>query len=353
MAITISVFNNKGGVGKTTYLYHVSHLIEKMGKRVLMVDCDSQCNLTAYCMRDAAINKSWSKDGNSIWRQIEPIYQGLGDFRRRQPTAFDKNYPNLYLIPGDLLLSDFEDHLGDTWNPAKGGSEPALRAQTAIFRFISWASDHVNADVVMIDLGPNLGSLNRAVLGASDYFIVPMAPDLFSIRGTENLGSKLVLWNKEWQQCNDAYKAENIQLPPAKPIFLGYVLQHHNIRDNPRGMTKGWQQYGDKVEEAVQKNIVEKLADVGQTQHSSTQCYMLGRIPNLHSLIPYSMTARKPVFDCKSADGLKGNCSPLINRRVEDQQACWAVAGLRAVLMASRADRPRRRPGAMTEPAAA
>lgn len=95
----------------------------------------------------------------------------------------------MHLIPGDLLLSDFEDLLGDTWNAAKGGSEPALRAQSAIYRAILQAAEKVSAEAILIDLGPNLGSLNRAVLGGSDYVIVPVAPDLFSIRGAENLGT--------------------------------------------------------------------------------------------------------------------------------------------------------------------
>jgi cellulose biosynthesis protein BcsQ len=50
-------FHNKGGVGKTTYMYHVAHLLSRRNLTVLMVDCDSQCNLTSYTMNDAAIRK--------------------------------------------------------------------------------------------------------------------------------------------------------------------------------------------------------------------------------------------------------------------------------------------------------
>jgi cellulose biosynthesis protein BcsQ len=94
-----------------------------------MVDCDSQCNLTAYSLQDKAIEKAWEDRGNSIYRAIEPVARGLGDIRDRAPSQLREN---LYLIPGDLLLSDFEDRLGDTWNAAKGGNELALRTQSAI-----------------------------------------------------------------------------------------------------------------------------------------------------------------------------------------------------------------------------
>lgn len=68
MTITISFFNNKGGVGKTTFLFHVAHRVAELGKTVLMVDCDSQCNLTSYSLSESAIDQAWKPDGNSIYR---------------------------------------------------------------------------------------------------------------------------------------------------------------------------------------------------------------------------------------------------------------------------------------------
>jgi cellulose biosynthesis protein BcsQ len=288
-------------------MYHIAHLLEKKGKDVLMVDADSQCNLTAYSLSESAMERSWNGRGNSIWRAIERVYRGIGDIRKRPPTQLKaQDYPNLYLVPGDVLLSNYEDSLGDTWSSAKGGSEPALRIQSAIYRYILWAAETVEADVVMVDLGPNLGAINRAILAASDYFIVPMSPDLFSIRGTENLGSKLVIWHKEWKQCNDAWDDEELKLPKGHPIFLGYVMQQHNIRQNEQGMTKGWQIFGNRIEEAVETNIISKLRPIAQVYDWGDGQANLGKIPNLHSLIPYSLEAKKPVFDCTSADGLKG-----------------------------------------------
>ena len=298
----ISLFNNKGGVGKTTFLFHVAHVLADDGYKVLMVDCDSQCNLTAYALTDKEIERAWADSGNSIYRAIEQVARGIGDVRNRAPNQI---FGNLYIFPGDLLLSDFEDLLGDTWNSAKGGSEPALRAQSAIYRAILQAGEKTDADVILVDLGPNLGSLNRAVLGGSDYVIVPVAPDLFSIRGTENLGSKLAKWRKEWDQCNSAWSG-SFPIPAGRPSFLGYVMQQHNIRDNASGMTKGWQIFGNRVESAIQTQIVDRLRPLGQASAGKAARFNLGKIPNLHSLIPYSLEARKPVFKCNSSDGLRG-----------------------------------------------
>lgn len=161
----------------------------------------------------------------------------------------------------------------------------------------------------LIDLGPNLGALNRAVLGGCDYFITPLSPDLFSIKGSENLGNKFKIWHDEWDNNLSKWKKKGIsissELPHGKPKFLGYVTQQHNVRNTSTGMTQGWGKFGDMLELAVRENIVDKLSGIDQVVKKGD--YSLGKIPNLHSLIPYSLYAHKPVYMCGSAEGLKGD----------------------------------------------
>jgi chromosome partitioning protein len=306
--LILGIFNNKGGVGKTTYLYHLAHTISARGKTVLLVDGDPQCNLTAYSLKDADIERSWqSERGNSIYLALEPLHQSMGDIRDRKPTQPNSTrYPGLWLIPGDPELSNFEDTLGDTWNRAKGGSLADLRKQSGFYRYVTSAAAKVSADITLIDLGPNLGPLNRTALTSCDYFIVPIAPDLFSIRGTRNLGNKLVTWRREWDQIRAAGSDSGIELPNGSPKFLGYVRQQHNVRDNETGMTQGWRIFGSQVEQSIQANIVDKLRPLDQVMEWSEPGFDLGSIPNLHSLVPYSQQARLPIFDCTGKNGLKG-----------------------------------------------
>ena len=303
----ISVFNNKGGVGKTTYMYHIAHVLAKKGKRILLVDLDSQCNLSAYCLSFSKLESEWNIDGSSIWNIVLPVATGMGDFKRCNPIQFSKYYKNIFLVPGDIAFSNFEDQLGDTWTRARGGDERSIRVQTAIYRYIKWAISEFNIDITMLDLGPNLGSINRCALASSDFFIVPMAPDLFSIRGSENLGNKLLLWGNEWSQCSSIWKDKTIEIPSARPVFIGYITQKYNIRSRSKdGMTKGWGEFNSKIDCTIMKFIVEKLESTNQIYNWEDGKWKLGQIPNLNSLIPYSQKVRKPVFDCGSRDGLTG-----------------------------------------------
>jgi len=232
------------------------------------------------------------------------VSRGIGDIRNRAPTQLREN---LFIIPGDLQLSAFEDRLGELWTRAIGGDEYGLRAQSAIYRVVLQAVDKCKADFAMIDLGPNLGALNRSVLGGSTHLITPLAPDLFSIRGTENMGSKLVTWRREWDQALNAWSGKGLILPSSHPKFIGYVVQQHNIRNTATGMTQGWSIFGTRLDSSIRSNVVQRLKPLGQVVERSNDDYNLGQIPNLHSLIPYSLAARKPVFDCDSRDGLRGD----------------------------------------------
>ncbi len=191
---TIAFFNNKGGVGKTTLVYHVAHMLSRLGYPTLAVDLDPQANLTSAFFDESMLEAALGHEEEAtILACVNPILQGLGDIQTPAPFPIGGIQPallfptgeSLWLISGDLGLSRFEDKLSGSWPGGYSNDPAALRATSAFYRMIQAAGKEVGAVVALIDVGPNLGAINRAALFAADYLVIPLAADLFSFKGLE------------------------------------------------------------------------------------------------------------------------------------------------------------------------
>ena len=196
---TLAFFNNKGGVGKTTLIYHLAWMISRMGHRVVVADLDPQANLTSMFLREERLEEIWSEDSmfsRSVMAALAPIIKGTGDIA---DAPVQQIRDPLWLIPGDLGLAEFEGELSEAWGKCLDRREPAFRTTSAFYRIILRTAARANADIVLIDVGPNFGAINRAALISADAMVVPLAPDLFSLQGLRNLGPTLRRWRSEWQ----------------------------------------------------------------------------------------------------------------------------------------------------------
>ncbi|MGH2509648.1 MAG: ParA family protein [Ktedonobacteraceae bacterium] len=224
-AIRVALYNHKGGVGKTTLSVNIAAALAELGRRVLLVDADPQCNLTSYLVEsdvvDSWLDASDSDDGVTLWSAIKPVVESTGAVREIEPY---ERLKKIFLIPGDIKLSDFEQDLSQVWTECLQRKMRGFRSATAISSVVNMAASQVEADFVFYDVGPNVGPLNRVILLDCDYFIVPAACDLFSTRALSTLGQSLASWIREWQLISQL-APDDVPMLPGRPRFMGYILQ--------------------------------------------------------------------------------------------------------------------------------
>lgn len=246
----LTFFNNKGGVGKTSLVFHLAWMFASLRKRVVLADLDPQANLTAACLDEDRIETIWNqaRGGTTIYRCVQPL-TAVGDI---EPPILQNIATDLYLLPGDVALSSFEDLLSAEWPHSMGDTNlyRPMRILTAFWQVIQMAAEKVEADIILVDIGPNLGAINRSALLATDYVIIPLGADLFSLQGLNNLGPTLrswrSLWNKRldnWASSTERNQHPNLQLPAGKMQAIGYLCQQHGVRlDRPVKAYDKWVQ---------------------------------------------------------------------------------------------------------------
>ena len=169
---------------------------------------------------------------------VQPLISRTGDIGAPAIRSWEDG---IGLLAGDLGLSRFEDVLADAWPRCFSGDEGAFRVMTAFHRTVVDAAEEFGAGVALVDVGPNLGAINRAALISASHFVVPLGPDLFSRQGLRNLGPTIGKWSEDWQtMCAmmpiGALSTEDLPAGTIEPI--GYIFMRHSIScDTPSAET--------------------------------------------------------------------------------------------------------------------
>lgn len=300
---TIAFFNNKGGVGKTTLLYHLAWMYSELGIRVVAVDLDPQSNLTSSFLSEDRLGELWEGPaaGQTIVNAVAPLLEeGTGEVKSPHLEIITRR---LALVPGNLGLARVEDELSSQWSDCLDGKAKAFRITTAFHRVVQLAADEFKADVALIDVGPNLGALNRCALIAADHVAVPLVPDLYSLQGLRNLGPTLQTWRKGWQKRLEEAPASLTQLPAGKMEPSGYVvLQHATRQSRP---VKAYLRWAERIPAEYRQAMLLPPASPGLTIDGDPHC--LAQLKHYRSLMPMAMEAGKPIFHLKPADGAIGS----------------------------------------------
>jgi cellulose biosynthesis protein BcsQ len=171
--------------------------------------------------------------------------------------------------------------------------------------------------LVLIDVGPNLGAINRAALVASEHVVIPLASDLYSLQGLRNLGPQLRQWRQAWEELRMKCPDPGLPVPSGGIRPAGYVVMQHATRaDRP---AKAYLRWMDRIPNEYRRSVISEPEEPNVRVESDPHC--LAALKHYRSLMPMAMEARKPVFMLKPADGAIGAHAQAVRDCYMDFQA--------------------------------
>jgi len=293
----ISIFNHKGGVGKTTLTINIAAALGlSLDKSVLIVDSDPQCNSTSYLVESSVVDElldhSDSDKGETLWSAIRLVAEGVGDVV--EVPTIETGIRGVSLVPGDIQLSDFELELNQFWTDCLQRRTRGFRGTSSISRLVNDLCHEHDFDFVFYDSGPNIGPLNRAVLLDSDFLIIPAACDEFSIRALKTLGRTLANWITEWHTIVDL-APERTYLLPGSPKFLGYIPQRFRMYGGRP--TTDFSHFLPRLEKQISADVIKVLQriDSGLVPEKSGSSLRLGQVPDFSGRASTAQRLGQPI----------------------------------------------------------
>lgn len=303
----IVIFNHKGGVSKTTTAFHIGWMLAKREKKVLLVDADPQCNLTALFLGSTRFDSYYEEEEtkkNNIKDGVAMVFNGDPVPIRPFECPLAERNPNLYLLPGHMNLSEYERSL----NLSLALSFETLKNLPGAFNeLINLIGIQYSIDYVIIDLNPALSALNQVLFLTSDAFLIPVNPDSFSLMALASLSRILPSWVLKANDLRNAFPDATYRLPETTPLFLGIIYQRFNIRNGVATAP-----YRDKIrdlEETVNKDLVPSLSKAQMTfspkkyeEAGMSDDKALMEIKDFQGLAPKSQQWNVPVFELSDTE---------------------------------------------------
>jgi cellulose biosynthesis protein BcsQ len=307
MVKKIALFNHKGGVSKTTTTFNLGWMLASKGKRVILVDSDPQCNLTGMVLGEQSENDE--ERIQEIYNAASNIKAGLAPAFESQPRAIEaancipvQGQDNLFLLPGHIGFAEYEVTLGIA-QELSGSIQALKNLPGSINDLLEKTAVKLNADYILIDMSPSLGSINQNILMISDFFLVPTTADFFSVMAIDSLAKVLPRWHSWAKSANSLQilKEANYPFPNSNPRFLGIIIQNYRIKSGKE--TAAFQTWIRKIEEAVVSKLIPNLknsdmmlSESAYQEQGMRDSLCLTKIPDFNSLIAMSQQHQTPVY---------------------------------------------------------
>lgn len=292
-AKTIILFNHKGGVSKTLTTFNIAWMLTLKGKRVLLADCDPQCNLSALLLGNQF--DDYYTDKSTRTMNIKDGLRVAFESRPEPIKAIDcfvsPLNENLFLIPGHMDLSEYEPSLSLSMN--SNNSMTALQnLPGALAQLIGLCAEQNDIDFVFIDVNPGLSALNQVAFTMSDRFIVPTNPDPFSLMALKTLLNVLPRWKSWADNTRPILEGASYPLPEAEMKFIGEISQRFSRRKG-----KPVSSYTSTIQEItkfIEGDFVERLKKFNMV--CDREKYHIVEIPDFGAMLQKSNELGIPVY---------------------------------------------------------
>jgi cellulose biosynthesis protein BcsQ len=248
---------------------------------------------------------------NTLKDVLAPISAGEATLSKDiHPVSSQLNRFCVDLIPGHPKVAILEDKLSRNWTEFVGGDLGGARVTNWNTQFLEQFNGRY--DLVVFDIGPSLGALNRAVLVGVDFFLAPMGCDIFSLIGIDNIAEWLHDWQSEYatglQLCNKkhgaALKTYVVKTDTTQMCrFVGYTVQQYITKTirNERRATAAYDEILASIPGRIEQRLTQAMAS-----NLDLNSLKLGDVPHMFSLVPLAQTAASPIDMLNSTDGLSG-----------------------------------------------
>lgn len=309
MAKKIGIFNHKGGVSKTTTAFHVGWMLARKNKRVVLVDADSQCNLTLFTLGYNGYQNFYEKNSNdNIKVALEPAFKARPKLIEAVNCVQVQRNKKLFVLPGHLDLTEYEVSLGVSFQLSDALG--TMKNLPGAFNYlIEKTAEKHNADYVIVDMNPSLSAINQDILVSCDYFMVPASPDYFSFMAIKSLSRVLPNWERWAKRARPIFQDSEYPLPEKTPKFLGYTINDFNLSSGQA--QKAFRDTMKKIGNEVINTLIPELEKEGMTLNNTfykniinqtkesdyENRYCLAEISNFNKLIAISNKRAIPVFE--------------------------------------------------------
>jgi len=299
MTKLVTMYNNKGGVSKTTTLFNLAVYLSQNKKKVLIADCDPQCNITElfFASDENADDPDKDLPGTSIYEAFRPRL--AGEVSRIEPSKVtlveSPLYKKLYLLRGDFMFSMAESYFANSANLAITENIHEKNTYAAAYRLLHDLGEEHKFDYILCDVGPSTGAITRMVVLACDGFFIPLTPDRFSNQAVKVLGQVLRDWMRRHSEIARTFPPFNLTSFPGQPILLGGIIQNFKVHSSTKAK-KSYVKWQDRIAQNMKASL---LTGEGITisEKLNTDKPYVASIRDVGPLAPVAQMFGRAIFD--------------------------------------------------------